>query len=90
MLLLVGDEEIEVEAWLGVFPEPDRPQWGGVLRDVPGRLVRSAQRGKDARISLLPGGQEHPIHFAATPGTEDQECVEVLFLGVGTSPPGLL
>ncbi|GGU46412.1 hypothetical protein ACH4HG_41005 [Streptomyces coeruleorubidus] len=44
MLLLIGGEEAEVEAWLGVFTKTDGPQWGGILLGVPARLARSVQR----------------------------------------------
>ncbi|MGI5380875.1 hypothetical protein ACQEV2_43560 [Streptomyces sp. CA-251387] len=88
MLLVVGDEEIEVEAWLGVFTEGGWPQWGGILRDVPARLTAAVHHGDDVRIHLLPGGHERRIH-AVVPIVEDQGLVEVLFLGTGAVPADL-
>ena len=88
VLLRVGDEETEVEAWLGVFAEGGWPLWGGILRDVPARLAAVAHHGDDVRIHLLPGGQEQRIHTVVPTG-QDRELIEVLFLGTGPVPSDL-
>jgi hypothetical protein len=90
VLLLVGESEIEVEAWLGEFAGTDGPQWGGVLRGVPEALARSLHHGHDARIRLLPERQERRIHCLPRSDTLDQAYAEVLFLGEGSSPTDLL
>jgi hypothetical protein len=90
VLLRVGAEEVDVEAWLGVFTEGQWPQWGGILRDVPVRLAAAVHHGDDVRIRL-PGGQERRIH-AVVPSVEnleDQERIEVLFFGEGSVPSDL-
>ncbi|MDG9709595.1 hypothetical protein [Streptomyces sp. DH10] len=88
MLLLVGEEEAQVDAWLAVFTGDGRAEWGGVLHAVPVRLAAAVQHGDDVRIRLLPDGPERRIHAANAPGTEDQEYVDVLFIGEGKAPRG--
>ncbi|MFI8834998.1 hypothetical protein ACIGPN_28900 [Streptomyces afghaniensis] len=86
MLLLVGEEEIQLDAWLGLFAGGARAGWGGVLHAVPVPLAAAMQHGQDVRICILPDGQERRIHAAKAPGTEGQEYVDMLFIGEGSAP----
>lgn len=88
VLLLVGEEEVQVHAWLAAFTGGGRAEWGGVLHAVPARLAAAVQHSDDVRIRLLPDGPERRIHAAQTFRTVDHEYVDVLFIGLGQAPRG--
>ncbi len=84
VLLLMGGEQVEIEADLGVF-SPGGDSWGGFLRGVPVRLAAAVQRGDDAPIHLR-DGQKRLIHPLGPSRLDDQGRLLVPFVGEGTTP----
>jgi hypothetical protein len=79
-LLLIDDQQIPVEADLGLFLL-DKGLWGGVLRRVP-KWVEGAVISADEVRLRLSSGHERRIRPLAAPG--DQTSVP--FIGEGTAP----
>ncbi|MFG2707409.1 hypothetical protein [Streptomyces sp. NPDC048386] len=84
-VLVVGNEQVPVEADLGELTPADHPQWGGLLRGVPERLAAAMQRGEDARLRW-PDGQERSVRLAGVLQTDDPGRLLVAVLGEGTPP----
>jgi hypothetical protein len=84
VLLLVGGEQVEVTAVLGVFSPVDT-EWGGVLLGVPVGQADAMQRGDEAWLRL-PDGQERPIRSAGPSRVDDQGRLLVPFTGEGPIP----
>lgn len=86
-VLVVGDEQVPVEAELGELTPDGSGQWGGFLRGVPVRLATAVHQGQDARLRL-PDGQERGLRPAGVPRMDSQGRLVVPFLGEGTIPAG--
>ncbi|MEV0323035.1 hypothetical protein ACIBKX_32790 [Streptomyces sp. NPDC050658] len=85
VLLLVGEEQVAVEAHLGDFHPSRLREWGGVLHRVPSRLVLDLDMQDGIRLRL-PNGQERSIHPLGIVRDTDEEFVSVYFSGEETLP----
>jgi hypothetical protein len=79
-VLVVGDEQVPVEAELGELTPAGRWEWGGSLRGMPVRLAAAMRQGEDARLRI-PDGQEHGLRPAGMPRMDSQSCLAVPLLG---------
>lgn len=61
------EEKVEVQAWLGAFPDAGRPRWGGVLRGVPTSLAAGLHQSDGVRIRFIPSGEERRIRAPEMP-----------------------
>ncbi|MFJ9908926.1 hypothetical protein ACIRVK_39855 [Streptomyces sp. NPDC101152] len=86
-VLLVGNEQVPVEAELGELTPPKGSQWAGLLHGVPQRLAAAMQRGAEARL-CWPDGQERSVRLAGVPHTDAQGHLLVAILGEGALPAG--
>jgi hypothetical protein len=86
-VLVVGDEQVPVEAELGELTPAGGWEWGGFLRGMPVRLAAARRQGEDARLRM-PDGQEHGLRPAGMPRMDSQGCLVVPFLSEGAISAG--
>ncbi|MDH6522134.1 hypothetical protein [Streptomyces sp. SAI-090] len=67
-LLLFGDQQVQVEADVGLFL-PDTGLWGGFLRDVPAWLPGTMSTAEEVRLRMSTG-QERRIRPLAVSSDE--------------------
>lgn len=84
-VLLVGEEQIPVEAELGVFTPAVKLEWGGLLRGAPLRLATAIRQHDDVRLRF-PGEEERRIHPMGRPVPDPQGRLVVFFQGEGMAP----
>lgn len=82
--LIVGDQQIRVEADVGVFL-PDTGMWGGILHHVPARVAAGMRNAEQARL-CLPTGQERRIRPLEIADPRGETYVSRPFVGEGTAP----
>jgi hypothetical protein len=86
-VLLVGEEQVAVQAELGGFTPARDPEWGGVLRGVPPRLAAAMRQLDDVRLRF-PSEEVRRVHLAGNPVPDDQGRLVVFFRGEGPPPSG--
>ncbi|MEV4790167.1 hypothetical protein AB0K53_32835 [Streptomyces tuirus] len=79
-LLLFDDQQIEVQADVGLFL-PDTGAWGGILRPIPERLADTIRNAEPVCLRMS-SGQERPIRLL----TVHADDTSVPFVGEGTAP----
>ncbi|MET9813691.1 hypothetical protein [Streptomyces sp. NPDC006355] len=84
-VLLAGEEQVAVEAQLGVFTPAGEPEWGGLLRGVPPWLSAVMRQLDDVSLRI-PGEEERRIQPAGTPVLDPQGRLVVFFRGESTAP----
>ncbi|OUD03108.1 hypothetical protein [Streptomyces swartbergensis] len=82
--LIVGDQQIPVEADLGVFL-PGTGMWGGILHHVPARLAAGMRNAGQVRL-CLPTGQERRIRPLEIADPRSETYVSMPFVGEGPAP----
>ncbi|MER7900967.1 hypothetical protein ABTX62_34115 [Streptomyces sp. NPDC096046] len=82
--LIVGDQQIAVEADVGVFL-PDTGMWGGILRRVPAWLATSLRGAEEVRLRL-PTGQVRRIRPLEATHPTGETLVSLAFVGDGAAP----
>ncbi|MBT2419549.1 hypothetical protein J7F01_15420 [Streptomyces sp. ISL-22] len=81
----MGEEQVAVQAELGVFTPARDPEWGGLLRGVPPWLAVAMCQLDDVRLRL-PGEEERRVHLVGKPVLDDQGRLVVFFRGEGPPP----
>ncbi|MFF3313521.1 hypothetical protein [Streptomyces sp. NPDC002952] len=85
VMLVVGDQQLVVQADLGVLRPDPEASWGGILRNVPTRLLIDLHVYDDIRLRL-PDGQERFIRPLDGIHAEDTDFTPLYFAGEGTPP----
>ncbi|MEU4086239.1 hypothetical protein [Streptomyces aureus] len=87
VLLLETGERVAVGVELGAFSPAGTPEWGGVLRGVPGRVATAMGMYGWAQLRFH-GGEERRIRPEGGPYLDHAGRLLVPFVGEGAIPPG--